>query len=120
MSDAKQSNWQWIAVVAVLGYMLYSQQAKEPKPEPKPDVPVVVTITKVLDGVYKQDRSDRLQLLKELSTKQFDNDKAKMEWYNAESTARRIQTNIPFTDRVAEAIFSDSVSDLVKQLEAGK
>lgn len=38
MSDAKQSNWQWIAVVAVLGCMLYSQQTKEPKP----DSPVVV------------------------------------------------------------------------------
>jgi hypothetical protein len=119
MSEAKQASYlPWIAV-AVLGYMLWSNQTKlpDPKPDPKPDA---ISITKVLDGVYKQDRSDRLQLLKELSTKQFDSDKAKMEWYNAESTRRRIQTNTPFTDRVAEAMFSDSVADLVKQLEAGK
>ena len=118
--QAKTNYWPWV-VVALVGYVLYSQQAKvvDPKPDnPKP-VPTV-TISKVLDGVYKQDRSDRLKLLKELSEKQFDSDKAKLDWYNSEATVRRIQTNTPYTDRVAEAIFNDSVSKLAKELEAGR
>jgi hypothetical protein len=49
MNEVKQANYlPWIAV-AVLGYMLYSQQTKvEPKPDPKPDV---VTIEKATAGV---------------------------------------------------------------------
>lgn len=49
MSDKKETNYlPWVAV-AVLGYMLWSQQTKvEPKPDPKPDV---VTIEKATAGV---------------------------------------------------------------------
>jgi len=109
----------WIAV-AVLAFLLYRGQLVS---EPKPDVPQpapAVSISKLLDGVYKQDRSDRLKLLKELSTKPFANDKAKLDWYNGESTALRIQTNTPWTDRVGEAIFNEAVAELAKQLEAGR
>ena len=110
----------WIAV-GVLALLLLWRQV--PPTDPKPDVPQPVptaTISKVLDGVYKQDRSDRLKLLKELSVKQFANDKAKLDWYNGESTTLRIQTNTPWTDKVAEAIFNEAVAELAKQLEAGR
>jgi len=121
MTEPTKPNYlPWIAV-AVLAFLLYRGQATTV--EPKPDVPKpapTVSISKVLDGVYKQDRSDRLKLLKELSTKQFANDKAKMDWYNGESTALRIQTNTPWTDKVAEAIFNEAVAELAKQLEAGR
>ena len=118
MSEPKPNYLPWVAV-AVLAFLLYRGQA--PSNEPKPDAPKpTVTISKVLDGVYKQDRSDRLKLLKELSTKQFANDKAKLDWYNGESTSMRIATNTPWTDRVAEAIFAEAVADLAKQLEAGR
>ena len=110
----------WIAV-AVLAFLLYRGQSAIS--DAKPDVPSpapTVSISKVLDGVHKQDRSDRLKLLKELSTKPFANDKAKLDWYNGESTALRIQTNTPWTDRVGEAIFNEAVAELAKQLEAGR
>ena len=50
MSDKKETNYWPYVVVALVGYMLYSQQAKlpEPKPDPKPDV---VSIEKATAGV---------------------------------------------------------------------
>lgn len=49
MSDKKETNYWPYIVVALAGYMLWSQQMKvEPKPDPKPDV---VTIEKVTANV---------------------------------------------------------------------
>ena len=114
------SKWlPWVAV-AVMAYFMFANQTSTNPPTPEPDRPKVESISKVLDAVYKKDRTDRIALLKELSERQFENDKAKLDWYNAESTKRRIETNTPFTDRVGEAIFGNTVAELVKQLEAGR
>jgi len=49
MSDKKETNYWPCVVVALLGYMLWSNQTKvEPKPDPKPDV---VTIEKATASV---------------------------------------------------------------------
>lgn len=120
MIDSKNMNWQMLAVFAMGAYIVYSSQ-QPATPKPDDTIPVVnMPITKVLDGVYKQDRTDRLQVLKELSAKDFASDKSKLDWYNTEATARRIKTNTPFTDRVAEAIFGQRLAELIRQLESGR
>jgi hypothetical protein len=103
-----------------MAYFMFANQTSTNPPTPEPDRPKVESISKVLDAVYKKDRTDRIAVLKELSERQFENDKAKLDWYNAEATKRRIETNTPFTDRVGEAIFGNTIAELVKQLEAGR
>ena len=107
----------WVIAIAAVGFVVYSLNKDAPKEDPKPKVE---SINKVLDRVYKQDRSDRLQLLKELATKTFANDQEKLNWINEESTKRRIQTNIPYTDRIAEAIYENRLNELIKQMESGR
>ena len=108
----------WIIAIAAIGFLIYNaKKDAPPQDEPRPRVE---SINKVLDRVYKQDRSDRLQLLKELSTKTFANDQEKLNWINEESTKRRIQTNIPYTDRIAEAIYENRLNELIKQMESGR
>ena len=107
----------WVIAIAAVGFVIYSSKKDVPKEDPKPKVE---SINKVLDRVYKQDRSDRLQLLKELATKTFNSDQEKLNWINEESTKRRIQTNVPYTDAVATAIFENRLNELVKQMESGR
>lgn len=108
----------WIIAIAAVGFVIYqSKKDAPPKEDPKPKVESINTI---LNKVYKQDRADRLQLLKELSTKTFANDQEKLNWINEESTKRRIQTNIPYTDKVAEAIYENRLNELIKQMESGR
>lgn len=108
----------WVIAIASVGFVIYStKKDSAPQDEPRPRVE---SINKVLDRVYKQDRSDRLQLLKELATKTFNSDQEKLNWINEESTKRRIQTNIPYTDAVATAIFENRLNELIKQMESGR
>ena len=118
--NSEKDFWKIAAIVAVcyFGYLFYQKQKDAPKPEP--EKPTTESVSKVLDKIYKQDRADRLAVLKELSAKQFATDQEKLKWINEESAKRRIETNIPYTDRVAEAIFENKIQDLIKELERGR
>lgn len=72
MSDKTQPNYlSWIAV-AVLGYLLYSQQLKtdpkpvDPTPEPKP---VVVNVEKTTSGVLVEVKAANARIFNEAASK---------------------------------------------------
>lgn len=118
MSETKQTNWlPWVAV-AVLAYFAFVRQPSvqpiDPQPQPSQ------SISKLLDAAYKADRADKLAVLKEFSTKQFASDPEALDWFNDESTKRRIDTFAPYTDRVGKAIFDGKVKELAAELEAGR
>lgn len=100
MSDTKQQNYlPWIAV-AVLGYMLWSQQAVAPKPDPKPDVPVVVTIEKATAGVFATMKSENARVFTEaaskVESKEIKTDRELFEFVQPATKLAREQANKPF------------------------
>lgn len=120
MSDTKQSNWQWIAVVALLGYMLYSQQTKvEPKPDPKPDV-VAVSPSKTLDACYLADRSSKLEILKGIAAAKDATDEQKLKQFNDQSEAKRVKDFQPYLDIVGDALANEKLDELISKLQAKK
>jgi hypothetical protein len=126
MSDTKQSNWQWIAVVAVLGYMLYSQQTKvEPKPEPKPDVPVLVTIEKATASVLASMKRENARVFVEAADKvekgELKNDKELFDFIQPATKLAREQANKPFDISLEMTLpRNDDGTFAGKEIEAGK
>ena len=118
MSETKQTNWiPWVAIAALAYFAFVRQPADKPiDPQPQPSQ----SISKTLDAAYKADRSDKLAILKEFSTKQFASDPEALKWFNDESTKRRIETFTPYTDRVGQAMKDGKVKELAAELEAGK
>ena len=100
MSDAKQANYlPWIAV-AVLGYMLWSQQTVVPKPDPKPDVPVVVTIEKATAGVLSAMKVENARVFNEAADRvekgDIKSDKELFDFIQPATKLAREQANKPF------------------------
>lgn len=117
MSEQKQNWLPWLVVAGVLYFAFVRQPSVQPiDPQPQPSQ----SISKILDAAYKADRSDKLAILKEFSTKEFANDPEALKWLNDESTKRRIETFTPWTDRVGKAIFDGRVKELAAELEAGR
>ena len=118
MSEPQKTNWlPWLAVAALAYFAFVRQPAVEPiDPQPQPPQ----SISKVLDAAYKADRSDKLAILKEFSTKEFNSDPEALKWFNDESTKRRIETFTPYTDRVGQAMKDGKVKELAAELEAGR
>lgn len=122
MSETKQTNLQsWIiaglVVVVAIYHFKASDNADKPiDPQPQPSQ----SVSKILDAAYKADRIDKLEILKGISSGNFANDKAKLEWINSESEKRRMQTFQAYTAIVAEAIESGKTDDLAAQLESGR
>jgi hypothetical protein len=123
MSDTKQSNWQWIAVVAVLGYMLYSQQTKvEPKPAPKPDV---VTIEKATAGVLSAMKAENARVFTEAANKvekgEIKTDKELFDFVQPATKLAREQANKPFDVSLEMTLpRNDDGTFAGKEIEAGK
>lgn len=119
MSNAKQANYlPWIAV-AVLGYLLYSQQAVVP--DPKPDVPVaVVSPSKTLDSCYLSDRSSKLEILKGISAAKDATDEQKLKQFNEQSESKRVKDFQPYVDVVGDALANEKLDELISKLQAKK
>lgn len=106
MSEAKQANYlPWIAV-AVLGYMLWSQQTKvEPKPDPKPDV---VTIEKATAGVLAAMKAENARVFTEAANKvekgELKTDRELFEFVQPATKEAREQANKPFDLAFDEAL----------------
>jgi hypothetical protein len=117
MSETKTPNWLPWVLVAGLAYFAFMRQPVETiDPQPQP----VASVSKILDAAYKADRSDKLKTLKEFADKQFASDQEALKWFNDTSTQRRIETFIPWTDRVGKAMSEGKVKELAAELEAGR
>jgi len=113
----KQPNWLPWLLVAGLAYFAFVRQPVQPvDPTPQP----VQSVSKILDAAYKADRADKLKTLKEFADKQFPSDSEALKWFNDTSTQRRIETFIPWTDRVGKAMSEGKVKELATELEAGR
>lgn len=120
MPESKQTNWfPWLAVAALAYFAFVRQPAVEPidpQPQPKPSQ----SISKVVQDIHKSDLQNRIQTLKEFAGKEFASDPEALKWYNDTITARRIENEIPYTDRVGKAMKDGKVKELAAELEAGK
>ena len=125
MSDAKQANYlPWIAV-AVLGYMLWSQQTVVPKPDPKPDVPVVVTIEKATAGVLSAMKIENARVFNEAASKvekgEIKTDKELFDFVLPATKLAREQATKPFDISLEMTLpRNDDGTFSGKELEAGK
>jgi hypothetical protein len=122
MTEAKQQfNWQTIALVALVGYVVWTNWKPKQDDGKDDNKPVVVEpISKVLAKCYEADRVSKVAILKGLTANTFADDSAKLEWINSESEKRRIADFKPYSDRMAEAIFEGKTEEMAKALEAGK
>ena len=121
MSDKKETNYWPYVIVALVGYMLYSQQAKlpDPKPDPKPDV-VAVSPSKTLDACYIADRSSKLEILKGIAAAKDATDEQKLKQFNDQSEAKRIKDFQPYVDIVGDALANEKLDELISKLQAKK
>lgn len=122
MSDTKQQfNWQTIALVALIGYVVWTNWKPAGDDGEDDEKPVVVQpISKVLVAAYEADRKSKIAILKGITASEFASDEAKLKWINDESEKRRGEDFKAFSDRMAEAIFEGKTEEMAKQLEAGK
>jgi hypothetical protein len=117
MTETKQPNWLPWAIVAGLAYFAFVRQPVQPvDPTPQP----VQSVSKILDAAYKADRVSKIAILKEIGTREFASDKAKLDWINSESEKRRIADFQAYVNQVAEAIDKGMTKELAERLEAGK
>lgn len=122
MSDTKQSfNWQTIALVALVGYVVWMNWKPASDDVEDDDKQVVVEpISKVLAKAYDADRRSKIAILKALAKEQFVDDVAKDNWIAEESERLRRKDFKDFTDRMGDAIFDGTTEEMAKALEAGK
>jgi len=126
MNEKTHTNYlPWI-VVAVLGYLLYSQQTKvEPKPEPKPDVPVVVTLEKATAGVLAMMKRENARVFTEAADKvekgDIKTDKELFDFIQPATKLAREQANKPFDISLEMTLpRNEDGSFAGKEIEAGK
>lgn len=126
MSEKTQTNYlPWIAV-AVLGYMLWSQQGKvEPKPDPKPDVPVVVTIEKATASVLASMKIENARVFNEAADKvekgAIKTDRELFAFVQPATKLAREQANKPFDVSLEMTLPRNEDGTFAgKEIEAGK
>jgi hypothetical protein len=123
MSDKKETNYlPWIAA-AVLGYMLWSQQAVGPKPEPKPDVPV--TIEKATSGVLATMKAENARVFNEAADRvekgELKTDRELFDFIQPATKIAREQANKPFDVSLEMTLpRNDDGTFAGKEIEAGK
>lgn len=119
MSDTKQQfSWQTIALVALVGYVVWTNWKPASDDGEKPIV--VESISTVLAKAYDADRKSKIAILKGITANEFASDEAKLNWINSEAERRRTDDFKAFSDRMAEAIFDGKTEEMAKALEAGK
>lgn len=122
MSDTKQQfNWQTIALIALVGYVVWTNWKPASDDGKDDEKPVVVEpISKVLAKAYDADRKSKIAILKGITSNEFASDEAKLNWINSESQKRLEEDFMQFTKRFGEAVKNKTTEEMAKALEAGK
>ena len=117
MSETKQPNWLPWAIVAGLAYFAFVRQPVQPvDPTPQP----VQSVSKILDTAQKQDRANKIAILKEYNRESHASDEAAKKWFSDESTKRYDAAMKAYADIVGQALFENKTKELAERLEAGK
>ena len=104
------------AILAIIGaLLLWGQMGDSGAPDP-PD-PIAGD---VLAESYLRDRTARIELLKELSTEEFDSDGDKRDYHNEESRRILRESFAAWLEVVAEAIEYGKLPELIEALEASR
>jgi hypothetical protein len=116
----KQPNWlPWI-LVAGLAYFAFVRQPVQPvvpddnKPQP------VQSVSKILDAAQKQDRANKIAILKEYNRESHASDEAAKKWFSDESTKRYDAAMKAYADIVGQSLFDNKTKELAERLEAGR
>lgn len=122
MTDTKKPwNWQTIALIGLVGYVVWTNWKPSQDDGKDDDRPIVVEpISKVLAKCYEADRVSKIAILKGLTANTFTDDEAKAKWIESEIVSRRDKDFKPFTDRMGIAVFEGKTEEMAKALEAGK
>lgn len=119
MSD-KQPNWLPWAIVAGLAYFAFVRQPAQPivpddnKPQP------VQSVSKVLEAAQKQDRLNKIAILKEYNRDSHASDEAAKKWFSDESERRYNAAMQAYADIVGQALYDNKTKELAERLEAGR
>jgi hypothetical protein len=120
MSETKQPNWQPWAIVGALAYFAFMRQPVQPvdpddnKPQP------VASVSKILDAAQKQDRANKIAILKEYNRESHASDEAAKNWFSNESTKRYDAAMKAYADIVGQALYDNKTKELAERLEAGR
>lgn len=82
--------------------------------------PVPPSPTDPLSIVYRQDRIDKVTVLREMAGKTFATDPEQAEWHNTQIHTKALAAYQTYVDAVAEAIVAGKVKELADQLEKAK
>lgn len=107
----------WIAVAVLIGVLIWS---KTPKAEDGVKPVVVKSPSVVLRECQEADRKSKIAYISEISKQTFANDKAKLDWINAQAESARQRDFEPFMEILAKALFEEKTDELAASLEAGK
>lgn len=114
------SNKFWAAIAAclmVVGAVLVMLPDPVVDPIPDPIVDPVVVVTDPLSVAHKAIRVAEVRMLRDLATRVFASDQAKMDWINSQRAEISKSCNAPYTDAIAEAIIAGSIEGLANQIE---
>lgn len=117
MSETKQNWLPWLVVAGVLYFAFVRQPAVQPiDPHPQPSQ----SISKVLDAAQKQDRLNKIAILKEYNRDNHASDEAAKRWFSDESDKRYQAAMKAYADEVGKALFENKTKELAERLEAGR
>lgn len=89
----------WVCLIAGVLLLLPSGGSDGPLPGPIAD--------SILSECHAADAKSKAELLRQMARLDFDSEEAAGDFWNEQSTEKRIEDFTPFTDRVAVAIFAD-------------
>jgi len=117
-SEQPESNPLLLFILVVAGVWFFNRDAA-PTPDPQPPAPVVKD---VLTTAYEADRVTQIAVLRELAQQPFDGatDDGRLkagEWFTRQRFRSRADDFGAYTDAVAEAIATNTESDLAAKLE---
>ena len=117
-SEQPESNPLLLFILVVAGVWFFNRDAA-PTPDPEPPEPVV---SDVLQDAYDADRETQVAVLRELAQQPFDGatDDGRLkagEWFTRQRFRSRADDFGAYTDAVAEAIATNTESELAAKLE---
>ena len=120
----EQNYWPYV-VVALIGYMIYSQQTVTPNPKPDDPIPVVVTIEKATSSVLTSIKIENARVFNEAASKvekgEIKTDKELFNFVQPATRLAREQANKPFDVSLEMTLpRNDDGTFTGKEIEAGK
>ena len=105
------------ALAAVIGGIIILFAASGKLPAPEPPAPEPPEKADVLTQAYSADRTGRIAILRELDTREFDNDQQKADWHNEQTDALRATAFKPYIDALAQHLVDGTVAQFADELQ---